>query len=509
MRKGFAVLCMVLVFALCAGHAVMADQSDTIRYIVRFKADNLKLKDASRSDVISALQENLKRNLKSVSKVMKSPANANINPLWIANAFAFDATENDVTRIAKLPNVAEVFRNEYKIFIDKDINKRDESSDPTVIQWGVQKVRANEVWQTYRIDGAGVVVGIIDTGIDGTHPALAGKILSFKDFTTDQSATPTDTQGHGSHVAGTVAGSQGVGVAPGARLIIGRVFDTSGGTTEEVLMAGMQWMLDPDGIPETNDGPRLINNSWGSNDSVSKTFWVAVENWVNAGILPVFAAGNNGMYGGKVGTPAAFPHSWAVAATTSTNSLAYFSSQGPVAWDGVPLMKPDIAAPGDRIISCKIGGGLVSNSGTSMACPHVAGVAALMFQADPTLTVEQVRLIAEETAKDLGAEGKDAKFGSGLIDSFKIVEKVLANSGLASAFDAYESAILSEKALIGMQPVSPLAAPLARSIVERSLDLDEGQFRALVISVNQNGGEAAQALLKTAKSARVANQLHK
>ena len=509
MRKGFVVLCTVLIFALCAGHAVMADQNDTVRYIVRFKADNLKLKDASRSDVINALQENLKSNLKSVNKVVKSPAALNMNPLWIANAFALDASEDEIARIAKLPNVAEVFRNEYKIFIDKDIDKTDASAEPAVIQWGVQKVRAHEVWQTYKIDGAGVVVGIIDTGIDGTHPAFAGKILSFKDFTADQAQTPTDTQGHGSHVAGTVAGSQGVGVAPGARLIIGRVFDSAGGTTEEVLLNGMQWMLDPDGIAETNDGPRLINNSWGSNDSTNKTFWVAVENWVNAGILPVYAAGNNGMYGGKVGTPAAFPHSWAVAATTSTNSLAYFSSQGPIAWDGVPLMKPDIAAPGDRIISCKIGGGLVSNSGTSMACPHVAGVAALMYQADPTLTIDQVRLIAEETAKDLGAEGKDGKFGSGLIDSFKIVEKVLQNSGLASAFDAYESAIHAEKALVGMQPVSPLAAPLARSIVERSLDLDEGQFRALAISVNQNCGEAALALLKEAASVRVANQLHK
>ncbi len=509
MRKGLQVLCVFLVFALFAGHAVMASQDETVRYIVRFKADNVKLQGATRNQVISALQQNLRNNLKSVTKVIKSPTSSNMNPLWIANAFALDASEDEIARIAKLPAVAEVYRNKYQIFIDKDINKKVVKADPAVIQWGVQKVRAPEVWQEFRIDGAGVVVGIIDTGIDGSHPAFEGKILKFKDFTVDQSESPTDTQGHGTHVAGTVAGSEGVGVAPGARLIIGRVFDTSGGTTEEVLLAGMQWMLDPDGIAETNDGPRLINNSWGSNDSTSKTFWVAVENWVAAGILPVFAAGNNGMWGGKVGTPAAFPHSWAVAATTSTNALAYFSSQGPVAWDGAPLMKPDVAAPGDKIISCKIGGGLVSNSGTSMACPHVAGVAALMYQADPTLTIDQVRLIAEETALDLGAAGKDGKFGSGLIDSYKIVEKILQNSGLASSFSAYESALHAEKALVGMQAVSPLAAPLARSIVERSLNLDEGQFKSLAISVSQNGGEAAQALLKEATAARVASQLHK
>ena len=508
MRKGFAVLCFALAAALCPAQSD-ASGADTSRYIVRFKQETLKDVNPDRDEVISHLQQSLRRNMASLNKVVKSPMNANVTPLWIANAFAIDANEAEIKRLAKMPNVEEIKKSEYGIFIDKDIDKVKVENDPSVIQWSVQKVRAPEVWQDFRIDGAGVVVGVLDTGIDGQHPAFAGKILSFKDFTLDAAVEPTDKQGHGTHVSGSIAGSQGVGVAPGARLIVARVFDSKGGTTQDILLAAMQWMLDPDGIPETNDGPRLINNSWGSNDSTNKTFWIAVENWVKAGILPVFAAGNNGMWGGKVGTPAAFPHSWAVAATTQTDTLAYFSSQGPVAWDGAPLMKPDIAAPGDKIISCAIGGGLVSNSGTSMACPHVAGVAALMYQADPTLTIDQVRLIAEETAKDLGAEGKDGKFGSGLIDAHKIIEKIMQNSGLASAFEAYESAILAERALIGVQAVSPLAEPLARSIVDRACDLDEGQFRALAITVSQNGGAAAAELLKEAASARTARELHK
>ncbi|NCB38655.1 MAG: hypothetical protein EOM80_07790 [Erysipelotrichia bacterium] len=509
MRKSFAVLCFALATALFPGYSAVADESSTSRYIVRFESEGLKIKNPDHETFVSHLQQNLRKNMAGLPGIVKSPMKANVTPLWIANSFAIDATEAQIEKIARLPNVAEVVRSEYRIYVDKDINKKAVKADPAVIQWSVQKVRAPEVWQNFRIDGAGVVVGVLDTGIDGKHPAFEGKLLAFKDFTLDASPEPTDTQGHGTHVCGSIAGSQGVGVAPGARLIVGRVFDNKGGTTEDVLLAGMQWMLDPDGMPETSDSPKLINNSWGSNDSTSKTFWVAVENWVQAGILPVFAAGNNGMWGGKVGTPAAFPHSWAVAATTQTDALAYFSSQGPVAWDGAPLMKPDVAAPGDKIISCAIGGGLVSNSGTSMACPHVAGVAALMYQADPTLTIEQARLIAEETAKDLGAAGKDGKFGSGLIDSYKIVEKILQNSGLASAFAAYESVIHTEKALVGMQPVSPLAAPLARSIIERSCTLDDGQFRALAISVAQNGGEASQALLKEATSTRLAREIHR
>ncbi len=508
MRKGFAVLGLALAAALFPGYQAGAEESRS-RYIVRFEQETLKVARPSHEAVVSHLQQSLRRNLAGVSKVVKSTKKASIAPLWVANAFAIDASDAEIRKIAALPNVVEVKKSEYRIFVDPDIGKRVVKDAPAVIQWGVQKVRAPEVWQNFRIDGAGVVVGVLDTGIDGKHPAFTGKILAFKDFTPEATVEPTDGQGHGTHVAGSVAGSNGVGVAPGARLIIGRVFDSKGGTTTEILLAAMQWILDPDGVPETNDGPKLINNSWGSNESADKTFWVAVENWAKAGILPVFAAGNNGMWGGKVGSPASFPHSWAVAATTRTDTLAYFSSQGPVAWDGVSLMKPDIAAPGDQIISCAIGGGLVSNSGTSMACPHMAGVAALMFQADPTLTIEQARLIAEETAKDLGAAGKDPKFGSGLVDAYKLVEKIMQNSGLSAAFEAYESAILSERALIGVQPVSPLAAPLARSIVERACDLDEGQFRALAISVSQNGGEASASLLREASAARTARELLK
>jgi len=132
-----------------------------------------------------------------------------------------------------------------------------------------------------------------------------------------------------------------------------------------------------------------------------------------------------------------------------------------------------------------------------------------MYQADPTLTIEQVRLIAEENAKDLGAPGKDGKFGSGLIDSYRIVEKILQNSGLASAFEAYESAVHAEKALIGVQAVSPLAEPLARSIIERAADLDEGQFRSLVITVSQSDSETVKALLNDVVSVRRAREMQK
>lgn len=496
--------CLLFAFVLCFS-SVWAQSSD--RYIVKFK-DGPVIR-GSHERVLTAKQAELEKNISSLKKAIKAYKNLDVNKLWLINAVAISADEATLQQIQALPQVERVTPSEYKIWIDKDLDKKPVKTAKNTIQWSVERMRAPEVWNEFKIDGAGVVVGHLDTGVFAEHSALAGKVLKFKDFTPEAKEEAFDGQGHGTHTAGTIVGGEGVGVAPAARLIVARVFDTKGGTTTEILLNAMQWVVDPDADPATNDGPRLVSNSWGSNDSTDKSFWEIVQAWCDLDILPVFAAGNNGWMGGKVGTPAAFPHSWAVAATTNTDGLAYFSSQGPVAWDGVTLMKPDVAAPGNGIVSCSHKGGMVSNSGTSMACPGVAGVVAMMYQADPSLTIEQVRLIGEETAKDLGVEGKDQKFGAGLIDAYKAVARVLENAELATSYQAYETALQAELALVGVRPVSPLAAPMARSIIERSADLDEGQFLALSLKVADNFGEAAQKLLKEAAAVRTARAINK
>ncbi|HQB83740.1 MAG TPA: S8 family serine peptidase, partial [Candidatus Rifleibacterium sp.] len=218
MRKGLAVLGFALAAALGSGNPAVAAE-DTSRYIVRFEQEAMKSKNPARDEVISHLQQSLRKNMSGLNKVVKSHKNARITPLWIANAFAINASAAEIKKIAAMPNVAEVTKSEYKIFIDKDIKKEAVKNNPAVIQWGVQKVRAPEVWQQFKIDGAGVIAGVLDTGIDGKHPAFTGKILAYKDFTPEAAVEPFDGQGHGTHVCGSVAGSDGVGVAPGARLI--------------------------------------------------------------------------------------------------------------------------------------------------------------------------------------------------------------------------------------------------------------------------------------------------
>ncbi|MBF0499324.1 MAG: S8 family serine peptidase [Candidatus Riflebacteria bacterium] len=485
-----------------AGSAVQAGPNGEARYLVHFRTEKVLPPNGDHTFVVSTLQKQLENNLSGLDKLSGLK---NITRLWISNSIAVTTTPEGVAKLKSLPNVTEVKPTVYRIWIDKDIERHSVKAD-TQAQWSISKVRAPEVWSKYKIDGTGVVVGHLDTGIDATHPALAGKVLAFKDFTAAHQTTPYDDQGHGSHTAGSIAGGNGVGVAPGARLICGKIFDSQGGAEDAGLLEAMQWVMDPDGNPATNDGPKLVSNSWGSDDSTDQSFRQAVQNWVAAGILPVFAAGNNGPQG-KVGTPGGYPQAWAVGATTKTDTIAYFSSVGPVAWDGVTLVKPDISAPGHGVISCAVGGGLVANSGTSMACPHVAGLAALMFQANPSLKMEEVRSIAEATALDLGTPGKDNTFGAGRFDAMACITKLLGNTSLDVAFAAYPASLEAERSLIGIQASSPLAAPLAHSLVIRALELDAGEFRSLQQRFASN--PIVSELLKEASSARLSDELQK
>jgi subtilisin family serine protease len=497
-----AVLSGAFLAALAVG--ANADAAFAKEYIIKFKDDLSITRGSGHRAVVSHLQSQLEKNLK---QVRRSVNLSQAKKLWIVNSIATSLNKDELNLVKSLPNVEEVRPVTYKKWISPDIEKKIVRTQPTSPQWSVQKVRAPEVWAEFKMDGTGIVVGHLDTGIDAEHPILKDRTIAFKDYTPLAKEKAYDDQGHGTHTAGSIAGDKGVGVAPGAKLIVAKVFDSKGGAEDTWLLGAMQWMLDPDGNPETNDAPHLVSNSWGSNDTTDKVFWGAVQAWVDAGIVPVFAAGNNGP-SGKCGTPANFPHSWAVAATTKTDGIAYFSSVGPIVWDGVTLTKPDIAAPGHGVISCAVGGGLVSNSGTSMACPHVAGLVALMLQANPALTIDQVRKIAEDTAVDLGTPGKDNKFGSGRFDAMACMKKVMEGANLAHSFKAYESALTAETSLVGVQANSPLAAPLADSIIDRCRTLDEGEFNTLQKDVQAGCGEAAQLLLKKSIQVRTGEKLN-
>jgi len=297
-----------------------------------------------------------------------------------------------------------------------------------------------EAWQTFQVQGEGVVVGVIDTGIDPNHPDLRGKLRPQNGWfdAVNGQPTPYDDQGHGTHVSGTIAGGNAsgvhIGVAPKATLIAAKAFDALGFGTFEWLTASMQWVMDPDGDPNTDDGADVVNNSWGgSSDSPTMIpeYRDIINAWIAARIFPAFAIGNEGPDPRTTASPGDYPMAFGVGATDINDQIADFSSRGPVFWEGIgEIIKPDVSAPGVDIYSSVPGGGYESWMGTSMACPHVAGTVALMLSLAiknrriDEIDVDFLKRALEETAVDLGAPGKDNDYGSGRIDAFEALRKI-------------------------------------------------------------------------------------
>lgn len=347
--------------------------------------------------------------------------------LWIINALIVNADENTIRNISKNPEVELVIPNE-NIPVPQVIEGSSIASKSNY-EWSLEIMNIPALREEYGLDGKGVLVGHLDSGIDGTHPEFEDKILKFKDFSSTYSVDPIDDNGHGTHTAGTIIGGdlsgKAIGVAPKAKIICGKIFSTSGASTSGILEA-MQWIADPDNNPETDDFPALCSNSWGGGDSFSarKSYVKAIDVWLKVGIIPIFALGNSGPGARTCGIPGGLLSVIGVGATDKNDNIAYFSSRGPIEWDGIDMIKPDISAPGHYVKSSWTGGGYKSISGTSMACPNVAGLVTLMKQYDPDLTTKEVKRLLEETALDLGEEGRDNDFGSGRVDALRLMKKL-------------------------------------------------------------------------------------
>ncbi|OGG46539.1 MAG: hypothetical protein A3F84_21625 [Candidatus Handelsmanbacteria bacterium RIFCSPLOWO2_12_FULL_64_10] len=276
--------------------------------------------------------------------------------------------------------------------------------------WGVQRIGAG-VAHDGGNKGGGVKVGILDTGIDYTHPDLNGNYAGGYDFVNGD-PDPRDDHGHGTHVAGIVAaednGSGVVGVAPAARVYALKVLAADGSGYSSDIVAALEWCV--------NNGIRVTNNSYGSvplplldalDVGGSTTMKDAFDRSAAAGVVHVAAAGNSGNFlgiGDNEASPARYESVIAVAATDRDNGRASFSSTGP---------DVELAGPGVSVYSTMRGGGYGSMSGTSQASPHVAGTAALAIAAG----VQDVRRRLQTTAQDLGVPGRDWQYGYGLVDA--------------------------------------------------------------------------------------------
>ncbi len=382
----------------------------------------------------AALLRALKSTAASTQAGVVDDIDAPVKRFWLVNAIAFSGTPGEIREVAADPAVDTV-DVDVKVHVTADaaVSSATPFPDAGTGDWGLAAIKVPTVWASYGLRGAGVTIGSIDTGVNASHPDLAGKIVAWHDFA-NGSPTPIDENGHGTHTAGTlVGGSAGgapIGVAPDAHLVVARAMGADGVGSGSALLAAAEWMTDPDGNPATADQPSVINNSWSASNANDTWFRPMIRRWLDLGIVPVFAAGNNGPSAGSVASPAGYPEAIAVGASDTDQSIPPFSARGPVIWQnadglgpaaGTALAKPDLVAPGVGVTST-VGSGYLAYSGTSMASPHVAGVAALIREANPSLSPQAVGDILRMTADDIGAPGVDPSSGYGQVDALRAVE---------------------------------------------------------------------------------------
>jgi subtilisin family serine protease len=265
----------------------------------------------------------------------------------------------------------------------------------------------------------------MDSGVDVSHPDLAsrwrGGSNSWFDPYGQHPSTPTDLSGHGTQTMGIMvggdAGGTSIGVAPGAQWIAVKIFNDRNRSTSTAIHQGFQWLLDPDGNPNTADAPQVVNNSWTfANAGCYLDYELDLQSLRAAGILPVFAAGNGGPNSNTSYSPSNNPSAFAVGATDNSDQIYTYSSRGPTACGGSTGPFPELVAPGVNVLSTGLFGAYDTVSGTSLAAPHVAGGLALLLSAYPDLAAPDQERALINSALDLGASGPDNVFGYGRLD---------------------------------------------------------------------------------------------
>jgi subtilisin family serine protease len=375
---------------------------------------------------------------------------------WIVNSVVVTGTVDSIRRLATRSDVERIEADLVVELIEPVESAKivDKDAKGVGITPGVVAVGARRVWNELGIDGSGVVVGILDTGVDGSHVALTdrwrGNTEPVSECWLDAAqlghATPQDTHGHGSHVMGTVTGlaeDDTIGVAPGAVWIASNIINADTGVDfDNGVIASLEFMADPDGDPLTlDDVPVVVQNSWGVNEGFTgyydcdSRWWDAIDNCEAAGVVLTWSAGNEGPSGTSLRSPAdraASPTNCFSVGSTITSppyTISDFSSRGPSGCGGEFAMKPEIVAPGSDIYSVQAGGGYTNKSGTSMAGPHLAGVVALMRASNPNVDVITVKEVLMNTAIDLGVAGEDNIYGHGFVDAYQAVISVMGGIG--------------------------------------------------------------------------------
>ncbi len=372
--------------------------------------------------------------------LLESHSALHIRKYWIVPALSADVPLSAIKSLANLAGVRRIIEDAALTF-DPPVKNSKAAPLSTSVSSQIEQLNVPYLWRQ-GLSGAGRLVCSFDTGVEYDHPALAGKWRGHSSSLNSAwfskispQINPSDRTGHGTHTMGIMLGSSGadtIGVAPGAEWITAAVIDQGRplSTTISDILEAFQWALNPDGdINTSDDVPDVILNSWGIPKGLfepcDETFVDVITNVEAAGIVTIFAAGNEGPDASSLRNPADMAltplTSFAVGAVDGNSIIAGFSSRGPSSCDGTTI-KPEVVAPGISVRSSYKDGEYRVLSGTSMAAPFIAGVVALMRQYNPNATVQQIKNALISSAVDLGADGQDNAYGHGLVDASRLLD---------------------------------------------------------------------------------------
>lgn len=393
--------------------------------------------------VVDALTETAERSQAAIRALLSS-RRAPFTAFWASNTILVSGDADLVAELAPRPEVARL--RPARTYPVSPTQVGAPAGRVGTVEWGIDRIGANDVWADFGDRGEGIVVASIDTGVQYTHPALVKQYRGrtgadrynhdydwWDPMHICAGDLPCDNVGHGTHVTGTMVGDNGagnqIGVAPRATWIAAKGCESTS-CSDEALLSSAQWMLAPtrrDGTrPRPVLRPHVVNNSWGGAGG-DPWFQDVVQDWVAAGIFPVFPLGSSGPACATAGSPGDYPESYAMGAFDVNDFIASFSSRGPSQFGGET--KPDIAAPGVNIRSSWNNGGYQILTGTSMASPHVAGTVALVWAADPTLRrdIAATRAVLDASAIDTagpcgGGASDNNTWGQGRLDAYAAVQ---------------------------------------------------------------------------------------
>lgn len=428
------------------------DQRDVADFWIRFtdRADTSAARDAADwtvrgQRVVDTLAGTANDSQARVRRMLDA-GGFDYQAFWVTNAILVrGGSMAAATDLAGLDDVAEI-RAPQVYDKPEPIVADPATVAPAAVEWGIDNINADDVWDEFSARGEGIVVGNIDTGVQFDHPALAGSYRGNNGdgtFTHDYNwldtagacaGTPCDVDArssHGTHTMGTMVGASAtdrIGVAPGARWIAANGCATC---SDVDLIEAAQWMLAPTdadgGNADPGRRPHIVNNSLGSRFPSNDPFMEDIlSSWADAGIFGVWANGNVGPNCATSSAPGSRTINYSVGAYDIGNTIAGFSSRG-AGQDGE--VKPNISAPGVAVRSSQQGNGYGALSGTSMATPHVTGAVALLWSAAPALigdiegTRQLLDLSAIDTANDQcgGSAGDNNVYGEGRLDALALV----------------------------------------------------------------------------------------